>query len=55
MLSYLRESRPCADKIIVIVHHANAFDLHFILKRSILLKWQVVLIMNGNENYVHAG
>jgi len=47
MLSYLCESRPWVKKTIVIVHNAKAFDLHFILNRSILLKWQVELIMNG--------
>jgi len=31
----------------VIAHNAKAFDLHFILNRAILLKWQVELIMKG--------
>jgi len=47
MLSYLCESRPWLEKIIVIAHNAKAFDLHFILNRVILLKWQMELIMNG--------
>ena len=42
VLSYLCESRPWVEKIIVIAHNAKAFALHFIL-----LKWQVELIMNG--------
>jgi hypothetical protein len=47
MLRYLSESRPWVEKIVVIDHNAKAFDLHFILNRAILLKWQVELIMNG--------
>jgi hypothetical protein len=31
----------------MIAHNAKAFDLHFILNRAILMKWQVELIMNG--------
>ena len=34
-------------KIVVIAHNAKAFDLHFILNRAFLMKWQVELIMNG--------
>ena len=47
MLSYLYESQPWVEKIVVIAHNAKAFDLHFILNRAIRLKWQVELIMNG--------
>jgi hypothetical protein len=31
----------------MIAHNAKAFDLHFILRRPILLKWKVELIMNS--------
>ena len=31
----------------MIVHNAKAFNLHFILNRAILLKWQVEQIMDG--------
>jgi hypothetical protein len=47
MLSYLCEPRPWVKKIIAIAHNAKAFDLHFILSRAILLKWEPELIMNG--------
>ena len=47
MLLYLRELRTWANKVVVIAHKANAFDLHFILNRAILLKWKPDLIMNG--------
>ena len=47
MLSYLCESRPWVEKMIVIAHYGKAFDLHFILNRAFLVKWQVELIMNG--------
>jgi len=47
ILSYLCESRPWVEKIIVIAHNAKAFNLNFILNRAILLKWQMELIMNG--------
>ena len=46
-LSYLCESRPWVEKIVVIAHNTKAFDFHFILNRAIVLKWQVELIMNG--------
>ena len=46
MLAYLCEPRPWVKQIIVIVHNAKAFDLHFILNRAILLKWRPELIMN---------
>jgi DNA polymerase III alpha subunit (gram-positive type) len=47
MLSYLCESRPWVERIIVIAHNAKAFDLHFILHRGIFLKWKLEPIMNG--------
>ena len=47
MLNHLCESRPCLKKIVVIAHNAKAFDLRFILIRTILMKWQVELIMKG--------
>ena len=47
MLRYLCESRPWVEKVFMIAHNAKAFDLHFILNRAILMKWQVELIMNG--------
>ena len=47
MLSYLRESRAWAERIVVIAHNAKAFDLRFILNRAILIKWQVEHNMNG--------
>ena len=45
MLNYLCEFRTWVEKIVVIAHNANAFDLQFTLKRAIL-KLQVELIMN---------
>jgi len=47
MLLYLSEPRPWANKIVAIAHNAKTFDLHFILKRAILLKWKHELNMNG--------
>jgi DNA polymerase III alpha subunit (gram-positive type) len=49
MLSYLCEDRPWCKQIIVIAHNAKAFDLHFILKRAVFLKWQPELIMSGQK------
>jgi hypothetical protein len=49
LLSYLCEDRPWCKQIIVIAHNAKAFDLHFILKRAIFLKWQPELIMSGQK------
>jgi DNA-directed RNA polymerase subunit M/transcription elongation factor TFIIS len=49
LLSYLCEDRPWCKQIIVITHNAKAFDLHFILKRAIFLKWQLELIMSGEK------
>ena len=45
-MSYLCESRPWAEKTVMIAYNATAFDLHFILNRANLLKWQVELIRN---------
>jgi hypothetical protein len=49
MLTYLCESRPLCDQIIVIAHNAKALDLHFILNRAVLLKWPPELIMSGQK------
>jgi len=32
---------------VAIAHNVKAFDLHFILNRSIMLKWKTELITNG--------
>jgi len=47
MLTYISEPRPWSIKIVAIAHHAKAFDLHFILNRTNVLKWKPKLIMNG--------
>jgi len=47
MLTYLCRPRPWVRKIVAIAHNAKAFDLHFILNRAVLLKWQPELIMKG--------
>jgi len=47
ILSFVCETQTWVENIIVIAHNAKAFDLNFILKRAILLKWQAELIMNG--------
>ena len=31
LITYLRETRPWADRIVFIAHNAKAFDLHFVL------------------------
>jgi hypothetical protein len=35
--------------VVAIAHNAKAYDLHFILNRAILLKWQLEIIMNGQK------
>ena len=40
MLTYLCEPRLWVKKIVVIAHNAKGFELHLILNRAILLKWQ---------------
>ena len=47
MLTYMCKPRPWVKKVVAIAHNAKAFDLHFILNRAVLLKWQPELIMNG--------
>ena len=47
MLNYLCDLRPCANKIVAIAHNAKAFDLHFIMNRSIMLKCKREQITNG--------
>ena len=39
LLSNLREPHPCANKIVAIAHNGKALDLHFILNKAMLLKW----------------
>jgi len=40
-------NRALMLKIVAIAHNAKSFDIHFVLNRAVLLKWQPVLIMNG--------
>jgi len=47
LLTYLCKPRPWVNKIVAIAHNAKAFDLHFILNRAIMLKWNPELIMSG--------
>jgi len=47
LLTYLCEPRPWANKIVLILHNAKAFDLHFNLNGAILLEWKPELITNG--------
>jgi hypothetical protein len=49
LITYLCQPRPWVKKIVAIAHNAKAFDLHFILKRAIKLKWKPELIMNGQN------
>jgi hypothetical protein len=49
LLTYQCQPLPWANEVVAIAHNAKAFDLHFILNRAILLKWQPELIMNGQK------
>ena len=49
LLSYLTEPRSCANRNVAIAHNAKAFDLYFILNRTIMLKWKPENIMNGQK------
>jgi hypothetical protein len=49
LLTYLCEPRSWANKVVAIAYNAKAYDLHFILNRAIILKWQPELIMNGKK------
>jgi len=44
LLTYLCEPSPWANKIVANAHNAKALDLHFILKRVIMLKRKPELI-----------
>ena len=44
MLTYLCKPRPWVKNFVATAHNAKAFDLHFILNRAFLLKWQPELI-----------
>ena len=33
----------------MIAHNAKTFDLHFILRRAVLLKWRPELVMRGQK------
>jgi len=47
LLSYLTEPRPWINMIVAIAHNAEAFYLHLILNRAIMLKWKPEIILNG--------
>jgi hypothetical protein len=49
LLIHLCKPRPWANKVVAIAHNAKAYDLHFILNKAMLLKWQHELIMNGQK------
>ena len=49
LLTYLFEQRPWVRQIIAIALNAKAFDLHFILRRGVLLKWRPELVMSGQK------
>ena len=47
LFTYVYEPRPWASEIVAIAHNAKAFDLNFILNRTIMRKWIPELITNG--------
>ena len=47
LITYLTEPRPWAIKIVAIAHNFKVIDLHFILTRAIVLKWNPKIIMYG--------
>jgi len=49
LLTYLCKPRPWCKKVFAIAHNAKGFDTHFILDRTILLKWTPKLILNGQK------
>jgi hypothetical protein len=49
LITYLRETRPSADRIVCIAYNGKAFDLHFVVNRVIQLKWTPGLIMNAQK------
>ena len=49
LLTYLCEPKPCFRQIIAIAHNAKAFNLHFILRRFVLLKWRPEFVMCGQK------
>ena len=49
MLSYICEPQTWVRQIFAITYKGNAFDLHFILNRVVLLKWRTELVMSGQK------
>ncbi len=47
--TYLCEPRTWVKQVIANVHNAKSFDLHFILRRAVLLKWRPELVVSGQK------
>jgi hypothetical protein len=45
ILAYLCQPCTSAKSVVAIAHNAKALDLHFIVNRSIFLKWQTEFIV----------
>ena len=48
-IEYLRLSRQFADKIYVISHNSRGYDVQFLLRRFLELRWIPELIMDGTK------
>jgi hypothetical protein len=48
-VEYLRESRKFADTIYVVSHNSRGYDVQFLLKRFLELKWTPNLVMDGTK------
>ena len=47
LITYLCKPRPRVKQIMSIAHNAKAFDLYFILRRTVLQKWSPEPVMSG--------
>ena len=48
-IDFLRRSRPFADKVNVISHNSRGYDLQFLLRRFLDLRWAPQLIVDGSK------
>ena len=47
--TYLSEPRTSVKQLIAIGHNVKSFDLHFILRRAVQLKWRPELVVSGQK------
>ena len=48
-IDYLQQSRPFADEIYVVSHNSRGYDVQFLLRTFLEMRWTPQLIMDGTK------